>query len=266
VEATRPVMAARRHTLSVEEPAQPVLVHGDGTRLAQVLQNLLVNAAKYTPDGGSVRLRVEVEDGLAALSVTDNGRGLAPENLDRIFELFMQTETGPSSPVESGLGIGLTLARSLAEMHGGTIDATSPGLGQGSTFTVRLPTAAAEALEAGALRVLVVDDNRDSADSASDVLRLLGNRVECAYDGATALGVAPRFRPDVVLLDLAMPGMDGYAARARLLENGVTDAFFVAMTGYGNEDDKRRTREAGFDAHLVKPVGLDEVMAVLRAP
>ncbi|TWO70962.1 PAS domain S-box protein [Caenimonas sedimenti] len=273
VEAIRPVMTARRHTLTVQEPEQQVLVHGDLTRLAQVLQNLLVNAAKYTPDGGSVQLRVEVQDGLAAISVTDNGRGLAPENLARIFELFMQTETGPSSPVESGLGIGLTLARSLAEMHGGTIDASSPGLGQGSTFTVRLPTApdavvaedsAAEALEAGALRVLVIDDNRDSADSASEVLRLLGNRVECAYDGESALTLAPRFRPDVVLLDLAMPGLDGYETRERLAAAGVRRPFFVAMTGYGNEEDKRRTREAGFDAHLTKPVELDALMALLR--
>lgn len=273
VEAIRPVLAARRHTLAMELPAQPVFVHGDVTRLVQVLQNLLGNAAKYTPDGGSLRLRMEQQGGLAAVAISDNGRGLAPENLERIFDLFMQTDIGPSSPADGGLGIGLTLARTLAQMHGGTIDAASPGLGQGSTFTLRLPAIAAEAaaeehaadaLEPGALRVLVVDDNRDSADSASDVLRLLGNRVECAYDGASGIALAPRLKPDIVLLDLAMPGVDGFETRTRLLEAGARDAFYVAMTGYGNEDDKRRTRAAGFDAHLTKPVELDALMALLR--
>jgi PAS domain S-box-containing protein len=273
VEAVRPVLSARRHTLTVEVPQRPVTVHADGTRLTQVLQNLLLNAAKYTPDGGRITLRLGQEEGLAAISVTDTGRGLAAENLERVFELFMQTETGPSSPVESGLGIGLTLARSLAEMHGGTIDAASPGLGQGSTFTVRLPTVAEavvaheraiDATDAGALRVLVVDDNRDSADSASDVLRLLGNRVECVYDGKSAVAAAERFRPNAVLLDLAMPGLDGYATREQMRAVGLADAFFVAMTGYGNEEDKRRTQAAGFNAHLTKPVELDALVALLR--
>jgi PAS domain S-box-containing protein len=276
VETARPVIANRRHVLDVEQPADPIYLHGDATRLSQVLQNLLVNAAKYTPEGGRIVLRVAPSGSFVNVEVRDNGRGLAPENLERIFELFMQAEGGMDSPTESGLGIGLTLARSLVEMHGGSIHADSPGLGQGSSFTVRLPMAteaaqadveAAQEEAASGLRVLVVDDNRDSADSATDVLRLLGNQVESAYDGASALPLARRFRPHVVLLDLAMPGMDGYEARRQLRQVGgvLEQAFYVAMTGFGNEEDKRRTREAGFDAHLTKPVELDALITLLNA-
>jgi PAS domain S-box-containing protein len=279
VETARPVIAARHHTLAIDQPAEPVYLHADPTRLSQVLQNLLVNAAKYTPDGGHIRLQVTVGGGFAEISVADNGRGISRENLTRIFQLFMQAETGLSSPGESGLGIGLTLARSLMEMHGGSIEARSPGLGQGSTFVARLALAqdvpppgapeeeAAESEDTGGLRVLVIDDNRDSADSATDVLRLLGNRVDTAYDGPSSLPVAQRLRPQMVLMDLAMPGMDGYETRQRLLaEAGLQprDTFFVAMTGFGNEDDKRRTRSAGFDAHLTKPVELDALMLLLN--
>ena len=275
VEMARPVVTMRRHTLEVEQPPESVYVNGDSTRLAQVLQNLLVNAAKYTPDGGRIRLEVRLEGGFIDVIVADNGRGLAPENLQRIFQLFMQADSGTSAAAESGLGIGLTLARSLVELHGGSIEAASPGLGQGSTFTVRLPLAqavpSAEPTEqhgesAGGLRVLVVDDNRDSADSATDVLRLLGNEAETAYNGASAVEAVRRFRPHVILLDLAMPGMDGFQARKRLLaEPAAEHAFFVAMTGFGNEDDRRRTRTAGFDAHLTKPVELDALITLLNA-
>jgi CheY-like chemotaxis protein len=251
-----------------------VYVRGDSTRLAQVLQNLLVNAAKYTPEGGSIRLKVSARDGFAEIAVADNGRGITAENLERIFQLFMQAEGGLSAPSEGGLGIGLTLARSLMEMHGGSIEAHSPGPGQGSTFVARLATAQEVPLApapgqqdeaSGGLRVLVVDDNRDSADSATDVLRLLGNRVETAYDGASSVAIVRRFRPQMILLDLAMPGLDGYETRRRLLSGEVApDTFFVAMTGFGNEDDKRRTRAAGFDAHLTKPVELDALITLLN--
>jgi PAS domain S-box-containing protein len=273
VETARPLVNARRHTLEVQQPDDPVYVQGDATRLSQVLQNLLVNAAKYTPEGGSIVLRVETSGSFVNVSVSDNGRGIAAENLQKIFQLFMQADSGTSSS-ESGLGIGLTLARSLAEMHGGTIDAASPGIGRGSTFTVRLPMATnvAEPEDeethdevAGGLRVLVIDDNRDSADSAAEVLRLLGNKVECAYDGEAGIALAGRFRPHMILLDLAMPGMDGYEARRRLrAEPGAETAVLVAMTGFGNEEDKRRTRAAGFDAHLTKPVELDALIALLN--
>ena len=274
VETARPLITARHHTLTVEQPPQPVYVHGDATRLSQVLQNLLVNAAKYTPEGGRIQLEVNVVDSFIYVRIRDNGRGLAPEHLNTIFQLFMQTESSMSAGTDSGLGIGLTLARSLTEMHGGSLEAQSPGLGQGSTFTVRLPLAVhhgtpeeeqAREDAQGGLRVLVIDDNRDSADSATDVLRLLGNQVEAAYDGEAGITVAGRLRPHMILLDLAMPGMDGFEVRRRLLEHdGIPEAYLVAMTGFGNEDDKRRTREAGFDAHLTKPVELDALVSLLN--
>jgi PAS domain S-box-containing protein len=273
IETARPVMAARRHSFEVQQPPEPVYLHGDSTRLAQVLQNLLVNAARYTPEGGQIVLKVSVHGGFVDVAISDNGRGIASENLESIFQLFMQADTAMSSPSESGLGIGLTLARSLTELHGGTIAAHSPGLGAGSTFVVRLPIAQdapaptpddGQDDQAGGLRVLVVDDNRDSADSATDVLRLLGNRVETAYDGRSSVDIVRRFKPQVVLLDLAMPGLDGYETRKLLLgEEVAQDAYFVAMTGFGNEDDKRRTRAAGFDAHLTKPVELDALITLL---
>jgi CheY-like chemotaxis protein len=219
-------------------------------------------------------VRVSAPDGFAYIQVSDNGRGLAPEHLQSIFELFVQTEGGTSAAAESGLGIGLTLARSLTEMHGGSLEATSPGVGQGSTFTVRLPATMHHGVEekiedreddvSGGLRVLVIDDNRDSADSASDVLRLLGNHVESAYDGESGIAVAARLKPHMILLDLAMPGMDGFQVRRRLHEGGSGTALLVAMTGFGNEEDKRRTRAAGFDAHLTKPVELDALVALLN--
>jgi PAS domain S-box-containing protein len=272
-ETVRPMMESRHHTLRIVQPEQPVYVNGDATRLTQVVQNLLVNAAKFTPDGGHVTLHVGIEDGFCCVAVKDTGRGIEADALERIFELFMQGEAGPSSTTDSGLGIGLTLARSLVEMHGGRIDAESAGVGQGSTFTFRLPLAQApgDAVPEdatvpgrGQMRVLVVDDNRDSADSATDILRLLGNRVECAYDGRGAVEAARRFQPAVVLLDLAMPEMDGYETRRMIAaQPGMENAFFIAMTGYGNEDDKRRTRAAGFQAHLVKPVDLDELTRLL---
>jgi hypothetical protein len=274
VETARPLVTARRHTLTVEQPEQPVYVNGDSTRLSQVLQNLLVNAAKYTPEGGRIVLRVDAGDGFVYVKVRDSGRGIAAENLQAIFQLFVQTDSGTSAAAESGLGIGLTLARSLTEMHGGSLDAASPGLGQGSTFTVRLPMAAHDPTVedestrddvAGGLRVLVIDDNRDSADSATDVLRLLGNQVESAYDGEAGIQVASRLKPHVILLDLAMPGMDGFEVRRRLREQSAgAGAFLVAMTGFGNEEDKRRTRAAGFDAHLTKPVELDALVSLLN--
>ena len=275
VEIARPIIASRRHTLTIEQSDEPLYVHGDSTRLSQVLQNLLVNAAKYTPEGGHIQLRAYAADSFVYLAVGDNGRGLAPEHLHTIFQLFVQADSGTAAAAESGLGIGLTLARSLAEMHGGSIEAASPGPGKGSTFTVRLPLAApvvpaeeeAESdLAATGLRVLVIDDNRDSADSATDVLRLLGNQVECAYDGEAGVAVARRLRPHVILLDLAMPGMDGFEARRRLREEATagTTPFLVAMTGFGNEEDKRRTRAAGFDAHLTKPVELEALVTLLN--
>jgi PAS domain S-box-containing protein len=272
-ETARPLIEARRHDLHIDLPGPPVYVDGDPTRLSQVLQNLLVNAAKFTPDRGRIEVRVEQVDGFVVATVSDTGIGIDASQLQNIFGLFMQADAG-AMPNESGLGIGLTLARSLVELHGGTLEASSPGLGQGSTFTVRLPAARSVAVDAdamesgtgpaGGLRVLVVDDNRDSADSATDILRLLGYRVECCYDGASAAALALRFRPEVVMLDLAMRGMDGYETlRTLRAEPALGTPFVIAMTGYGNEEDRRRTQAAGFDAHLTKPVALDALVTLL---
>jgi CheY-like chemotaxis protein/anti-sigma regulatory factor (Ser/Thr protein kinase) len=271
VEAVKPLIEARRHQLTVELPEVPVYVNADPTRLAQILQNLLVNAAKYTPDGGRIAIKVEAGGGFATMAVTDNGRGIAHDDLESIFELFRQAHIDPGS--ESGLGIGLTLARSLAEMHGGTLEGQSPGIGQGSTFTVRLPAVETtdstplphESKEADSRRVLIIDDNRDSADTATAILRLLGNEVECGYSGTAALQLAPHFRPNLVLLDIAMPEMDGYETLKRLRAvPGLEKIFAIAMTGYGTQEDKRRTLEAGFNAHLTKPVELDALVQLLN--
>jgi PAS domain S-box-containing protein len=272
VETARPLIEARRHALRIELPEQPVYVNADATRVVQILQNLLVNAAKYTPDGGQISVKVERADGLAELSVSDNGRGIAAEELESIFNLFMQGDTG--RPDESGLGIGLTLARSLAELHGGVLEARSPGPGQGSTFVFRLPAvdvAPAEEVTQSrpghgeGRRVMVVDDNRDSADSATAILRLLGHQVECAYNGAGAVELARQFRPTVVLMDLAMPGMNGFETlRLMRSQPGMEHTFAVAMTGFGSGQDKRHTEAAGFDAHLTKPVDLNALVTLLN--
>jgi len=267
-ETARPLMEARRHDLAIELPPRPVHISADPTRLSQILQNLLVNAAKYTPEGGRVQLRVQAANGFVTISVADNGRGIAPHELQRIFELFAQIDNG--TPNDSGLGVGLTLARSLAELHGGRLDAESAGLGQGSTFLLRLPSA--DRLDSGGeeevapgFNILVVDDNRDSADSATAIIRLLGYRASCAYEGTTALATAGRATPAMVLLDLSMPGMDGYQTLRSLRALPRMDsAFVVAMTGYGGEDDRHRTTAAGFDAHLTKPVELNALVDLIN--
>ena len=273
METARPLIESRRHALTVTQPKDAIVVNCDPTRIAQVIQNLLVNAARYTPDGGRIEIRVEPTGSFINTSIIDNGRGLQPTELQTIFELFRQGEGG-RGPDESGLGIGLTLARSLVEMHGGTLDAHSPGPGLGSTFVFRLPGATADAIPendhatpelAGTHRILVVDDNRDSADTSTDMLRLLGHKVECAYSGQAAVDVAASFRPSVVLLDISMPGMDGFETLRRLRElPAMRDAFVVAMTGYGAEDDTRKTKAAGFSAHLTKPAPLDQLVALLN--
>jgi PAS domain S-box-containing protein len=271
VEAAKPLIEARHHSLSIELPQQPAYVNADPTRLSQILQNLLVNAAKYTPDGGRIGLKVQAQDGFVNLAVTDNGRGIARQDLESIFELFRQAHS--DSPTESGLGIGLTLARSLAEMHGGTLEARSGGPGQGSTFTVRLPRVESAgdapkpqvANEMEGRRIMVVDDNRDSADTTMAILRLLGNEVEAAYSGSGAVELATHYTPNVVLLDIAMPDMDGFETLKRLRATpGFERIFAIAMTGYGTAEDKRRTLEAGFDAHLTKPVELDALVNLLN--
>src|SRR5262245_19745901 len=283
VETSRPLVEAHHHTLTVTLPRNPARVEADGARLAQVLSNLLNNAAKYTEDGGRIDLIVEQTQGEAVIRVRDNGIGIAPERLPSVFDMFEQIE-GASDRSQGGLGIGLTLARRLVEMHGGKIEVQSAGLGKGSEFVTRLPALAEPAMEPatepapepadeppipsaiGSRRVLVVDDNVDSAESLAVLLRFYGHDVRLAHDGEAALEEARSYRPDVMFLDLNLPKMDGYEVARRLrLEPAMSGMTLVAMTGYGQEEERRRTREAGFHLHLVKPVDFDILQDLLSS-
>jgi PAS domain S-box-containing protein len=282
VETSRPLLDARRHELALSLPAAPVPLEADPTRLAQVVSNLLNNAAKYTPEGGHIWLAGEGAGGQAVVRVRDDGGGIPPEFLPRAFDLFAQGDRSPAR-AEGGLGIGLSLVRSLVELHGGTVEAASDGPGRGSEFVVRLPLAAGrpaaegprgEAAAGGgrkagpgkpaAQRVLVVDDNRDSADSLALLLSLWGHEARVAYDGPAALEAARDYRPGLVLLDIGLPGMTGLEVARRLRQEvGLRDALLVAMTGHGRDEDRRRSQEAGLSAHLVKPVAPEELAGLL---
>lgn len=266
IEAARPLIEARGHTLTVRLPTDPVRLEADPTRLEQVVANLLNNAAKFTMPGGRIQVTARLDQSEAVVRVKDNGIGVPPNVLDRVFEPFVQSE-GSLARSEGGLGIGLTLARSLVEMHGGSIEAHSPGLGQGSEFVVRMPARvpagrAAPPLPeptapfaARALRVLVVEDNLDTAESLSALLRLWGHDVRVVHDGLSAVDAAHEQHPEVVLLDIGLPGLDGYQVAKKLRDDHELEgALLVAMTGYGQPDDRRRSREAGIHHHFVKPV------------
>jgi signal transduction histidine kinase len=283
VETSRPLLEARRHHFDIRMPDEPIFVEADPTRLAQVVLNLLNNAAKYTEDGGYISLSVERSGAEVVLRVRDNGIGIPPETLPKIFGLFVQGER-TLDRAQGGLGIGLTVVRRLVELHGGSVQAFSEGLGRGSEFVIRLPTVPAPSGQAGngqagkpnrragqpgkpALRwrILIVDDNRDSAESLAILLQMLGHEVRTAYDGETGLSVAEHFSPDIVLLDIGLPRLSGLEAAQRIRHDlGLRDALLIAMTGYGQEEDKRRSREAGFNAHLVKPVDFGELKAFLE--
>jgi CheY-like chemotaxis protein len=276
LETSRPAIDRAQHVLEVSVPAQGLLLDGDGVRLAQVVANLLNNAAKYTEERGNIWLSARREGGTAVLSVRDTGWH-PPAMLPRVFDLLTQVDRTLGRS-QGGLGIGLALVKRLVEMHGGRVEARSGGRGQGSEFTIRLPLApepADTAASAGGSaspeqsvparrRFLVVDDNRDAADSLAMLLRLQGAEVHVAYEGQAALDSARAARPDIVLLDLGMPGMDGFEIAARMradLELG--DALLVALTGWGQPEHRRATAEAGFDRHLVKPVDLGDLRALL---
>jgi PAS domain S-box-containing protein len=276
VEAVRPLVDERRHRLHMKTAADPLPVNGDMTRLTQVVVNLLNNAAKYTPAGGDITLETAIEGDDVVLRVKDTGVGMPEQLLERVFDLFAQGERTLDRS-EGGLGIGLTLARRIVMLHGGTIVARSEGVGKGSEFIMRLPrlrfevkpseeTPAQVRLPRGAQKrsVLVVDDNADAAASMAHLLRMVGHEVEIEHDGRAALDHIARSKPDVLLLDIGLPGMSGYEVakhvRARPEGQGLR---IYALTGYGQEQDRQRAMESGFDGHLVKPVAPAELLALI---
>jgi PAS domain S-box-containing protein len=280
VEMARPVIDAHRHELTVSLPPEPVWLEADVIRLAQVVSNLLTNAAKYTEDGGHIWLNAGREGTGVAVRVRDTGVGIEPAVLPQLFGLFVQADRTLGRS-QGGMGVGLALVRRLVEMHGGSVEASSDGPGRGSEFVMHLPTSArsrqgdasgsagAEAPPdpASRLCILVVDDNRDAADSLALVLRLEGHDVRVTYDGQTALEVAQGHPPDLALVDLGMPGMDGYELCRRLrAQPALAGALLVALTGWGQEEDRRRSEEAGFDRHLIKPVEPQSLHRLLTHP
>ena len=275
VEAARPLIERVGHELGVELPDRPLVVDADPERLVQVVMNLLTNAAKYTPPGGHLKLRAAAAGATAWLEVQDDGRGIDAALLPRVFQLFVQGRRDLDR-AEGGLGLGLAIVKSIAELHGGRVEARSEGPGRGSTFIVELPLMAQRYLalprppaprrppsEAGR-RVLVVDDNTDAADALGEALRCFGHDVRVAHDAAAALHVAPGFRPELALLDIGLPAMSGWELGERLRALLGTSVRLVAITGYGLDADRTRSREAGFEAHLVKPVDLSLIESTVR--
>ncbi len=277
LETVRPLVDTRGHTLRVSLPPEPVALDADPARLAQVLGNLLGNAAKYTPSGGSIWLTAARSDHELAIHVRDTGAGLAPELLPHVFDLFVQGD-GSLDRTRGGLGIGLTIVRRLVELHGGKVEARSAGIGKGSEFIVRLPIpdrvsaatpaarpASAPAAGPEALRVLVVEDNEDAAESLATILSVWGHEVRVALDGAAALEAADTWTPDAVISDLGLPGMDGYALARQLRERpALAHAVLIALSGYGRDEDRRLSADAGFDHHFVKPPDLDALARLLE--
>ena len=285
VEASRPLIDARRHHLEVTVPERPVVVTGDPARLTQVLTNLLNNAAKYTDEGGRIWLTVSAECGpdergpglppeCVEVRVRDTGVGIPPDMLTAVFDLFTQVDASMERS-QGGLGIGLTLVKRLVEMHGGRVEVRSEGRGRGSEFIIRLPVRPAEAppapaadRESGApprLRVVVADDNKDSAESLAGLLRLDGHEVHTAYTGEAAVEAVRRHRPEVAVLDLGMPGVSGYEVARRLRALPECPAVLLALSGYGREEDRRLAHAAGFDHHFVKPIDLASMRRLLAA-
>jgi signal transduction histidine kinase/ActR/RegA family two-component response regulator len=274
IELTGPLIEGHRHTLTRTRAGAPLWVQADATRVEQVFANLLNNAAKYTACGGVIQVIEECDGAAAVVRIRDSGFGIAPALLPHVFELFAQADR-TLDRAQGGLGIGLTLVKTLVELHGGTVTASSGGIGQGSEFVVRLPLIqapgapppATEALPppaaAAALHVLVVEDNKDAADSLAMLLKLWGHRVRTSHDGLAGLTAARHTRPEVVLLDIGLPGMDGYEVARQLRQEFGPAIRLVAMTGYGQEEDRRRAWEAGFNAHLVKPADPATLQALL---
>jgi PAS domain S-box-containing protein len=273
LEASRPLIERGQHILTVVIPPEPIYLNADLARLAQILSNLLNNAAKYTRPGGHIWLCAERADGHVKLRVRDNGMGIPPPMLRKIFDMFTQVG-GTSDHAQGGLGIGLTLVKRLVEMHGGQVEARSEGVNRGSEFIVTLPTVtggeatpgpAAQAPEpvVHPRRILVVDDNRDAAESLSMLLHARGHDVRVAYDGLEAVGAAIAFQPDVVLLDIGLPKLYGYDAARRIRDARGDGVLLIAVTGWGQEEDRRRAKAAGFDHHLTKPVDPEAISRLI---
>jgi signal transduction histidine kinase len=276
VETVRPFIEARKHALELDLPREPIPVEGDRTRLAQVFANLLNNAAKYTAPGGRIVMSARVEPREAVVTVRDSGIGLDPASIARIFEMFMQVDRSLERS-QAGLGVGLTLSRRLVDLHDGSIEAKSEGVGRGSDFVVRLPLSFArledgaaapsgDARRRGPRRILLADDNVDFAASLGQLLSARGHDVRIAHNGADALQIAAEFKPEIAFLDIGMPQVHGYEVARRLrAEPATAECVLVALTGWGQENDRRRGREAGFDRHLVKPVSPEDIEGILAS-
>jgi signal transduction histidine kinase/DNA-binding response OmpR family regulator len=279
VESARPVIDARRHSLELNLPAPPVVVSGDPIRLAQVVSNLLANAAKYTDDGGHIRVGVEAEAGEVRVRVRDTGVGIPADMLASVFDLFTQVDRSLDRS-QGGLGIGLTLVKRLVEMHNGTVTVQSAGVGAGSEFTVTLPLAPPDVAppptvpamptvaprSTTGLRVVVVDDNVDGAESMAELLQILGHHTVVAHTGPDGLEAVRTAVPDLVLLDIGLPGMDGYEVARRLRSDPATrGVVLAAVSGYGRDNDRTRSRDVGFDHHFTKPLELDALQSLLRS-
>jgi signal transduction histidine kinase/CheY-like chemotaxis protein len=275
VEAIRPLAQQRGQRLDVLLPEESLHIWADPSRLEQIVTNLLVNAVKYTPTGGRISCALERQDSCVLLRVRDNGIGIQPQLLPHIFDMFMRAEQA-ARQAEGGLGLGLTLVRNLVELHGGTIQAFSAGPAKGSEFVVEFPLPAAPPEERapqsstsqpdGRARVLVIDDNRDVAVTLAALVRHGGHDVRTAHDGPSAIDVARSYRPNLVLVDIGLPGMDGYEVAQHLRTDvGLSDAVLAALTGYGQEEDRRRSLDAGFDQHLIKPIRTETLLNLLAA-
>ncbi len=277
IEMASPLLEQRAHALELDVPRLGLIVRGDATRLAQVVSNLLTNAAKYTPAGGRISVTAAADGEAVVLRVRDNGIGISPEVLGHIFDLFVQARQ-ELDRAHGGLGLGLTIVRNLVQLHGGTVSAQSEGIGKGSEFVVRLPLAAHVRASAGgdegtalmavssgnSRRVLVVDDNDDSAAMLAEALRLRGHDVRVAHDGPAALAVSATFHPEVAFLDIGLPVMDGYELAVRMRQvPGLAGVRLLALTGYGLQSDSERARLAGFHQHLVKPLDLRQLDRLL---
>lgn len=276
VEVARPLIDAADHQLIIDLPDEPIYLHADRARLAQLFGNLLNNSCKYTRPEGTISVSAKREGGEVVVIVKDNGAGIPKDKLDSIFDMFMQVDR-TSERSQGGLGIGLTLVKRLTEMHGGSIEARSGGEGKGSEFIVRLPVLSRSEVQGGQgqevesdvqpeRRILIVDDNRDSADSLAMLMEITGNKTYMAHDGVEAVEAIEKYRPEVVLLDIGLPRLDGYEVCQRVREQSWgKDIVMIALTGWGQEDDRRRSEEAGFNGHLVKPVDYDKLLDLLAS-